>query len=144
MLTLISGSVWAGDAQVYKTVDAQGNVVYTDKPGNPNAPKTSVRVHEPSAEDLTQLEQQRQASQAAEAQRLQQAVVNSVNQAQQAQQQKDKQARCQNARNHFYALKDASRIYKRDAQGNRVYLPDEAAEANRADARKAVDAACAP
>jgi Domain of unknown function (DUF4124) len=144
LLTIFSGYARAGDTQLYKTVDAQGNVVYTDKPTSSNAPKTSVRVQEPSAADLTQLQQRQQASQAAEIQRLQQTLANSANQVQQAQQQKEKQVRCENARNRFYALKEATRIYQRDAQGNRVYLPDDAADAKRTEARKAMDAACAP
>jgi hypothetical protein len=139
MLTMLSSSAWAEDAQVYKSTDAQGNVVYSDKPGNLKASKTSVEVHEPSADDLARLEQQRQARQAADSQRLQQTLLDSADQ---AQHQKEKQARCQNARAHFYALKDAARIYQRDAQGNRVYLPDEAADAKRVEARKAMDAAC--
>lgn len=142
MMMMISGSADAGDALVYKTVDAQGNIVYTDKPASRNAPKTSLQVHEPSPADLARLEEQRQATQAAEVQRLQYALTNSTNQAQQAQRQKDKQAHCQNARNQFYALKDATRIYQRDAQGNRVYLPDAAADAKRAEAQKAMDVAC--
>lgn len=144
LLTILSGHARAGDTQLYRTVDAQGHVVYTDKPTSSNASKTSVRVQEPSAADLTQLEQRQQASQAAETQRLQQTLANTANQAQQAQQQKEKQVRCENARNRFYALKEATRIYQRDAQGNRVYLPDEAADARRMEARKAMDAACAP
>ncbi|HEY3784122.1 MAG TPA: DUF4124 domain-containing protein [Steroidobacteraceae bacterium] len=144
LLTIMSGPAHAGDTQVYKTVDAQGNVVYTDKPMSSKVPKTSVRVHEPSAADLAQLAQEQQASHAAEIERLQQTLTHSASEAQQAQQQKEKQVRCDNARNRFYSLKDATRIYQRDAQGNRVYLPDEAADAKRAEARRAMDAACAP
>jgi hypothetical protein len=72
VLTMLTGSARAGDAQVYKTVDARGNVVYTDRPSNSNTSKTS------------------------------------------------------------------------DAQGDRVSLPDKAADAKRAEARKAMDTACAP
>lgn len=144
LLMMTGRAALAGDAQVYKGVDAQGNVVYTDKPSTPKAFKTTVQVHEPSADDLAHLEQQRQVEHAVEVQRLQNALSDRASEAQQARAQKDRQARCQSARNRFYAMKDATRIYERDAQGNRVYLPDEAAEAKRAAARKAMDGACAP
>lgn len=143
-LSIAQLPAWAGDTQVYKTVDAQGNVVYTDHPSSANAPKTSVRFHEPTAEDQAQAERQRKANQASEMQRVQETLASSSAQAQQQKEQKDRQTRCENARNRYNGLKDATRLYQLDAQGNRVFLPDEAADAKRAEARKAMDAACAP
>jgi hypothetical protein len=134
-------AVLAGDTQIYKTVDAQGNVVYTDRAPTRDAPKTSLRVHEPTADDLARAEKQRQVSQANEAQRVKQAVVEN---AARAQQQKEKQVRCESARRQYFALKDATHVYQRDAQGNRVYLPDEQADATRETARKTMDSECAP
>jgi hypothetical protein len=130
----------AGDTQIYKTVDAHGNIVYSDRASSANAPKAGVQVHEPSAEDLAQVEQQRHANQSAEVERLKEALVHSAG----AQQQKEKQTRCEHARDQFHNLSDASRIYQLDAQGNRVYLSDAEADAKRAEARRAMDAACAP
>jgi hypothetical protein len=142
-LLLGSGLARAGDTQIYKTVDAHGNVVYTDRASSANAEKSTVRFHEPSAEDLAHLEQQRKASQAAESQRLQQTAASSIARAQQERAQKDKQARCDNARSYYYSLRDATRVYQLDAQGNRVYLPDSEADAKRTEARSAMEAACA-
>ena len=143
-LSVCSGAAYAGDTQVYKTVDAQGNVVYTDRPSVTNAKKTAVSVHEPSADDLAHLQQRRQEAEAAGIQRLQQTLTDKNNQAVEQKKQSDKQARCTNARNHFYSLKEATRIYQHDAQGNREYLSDEQAEAKRTEARKEMEAACAP
>jgi hypothetical protein len=140
---LMMGGLTAGaDTQVYRSVDAQGRVVYSDRGSSSKAPTTPVRVHEPSAEDLQLLEKDRKASQAAEVQRLQDTLASRSSQAEQAQQRKDRQTRCDSARTHFYTLRDATRLYQADAQGNRVYLPDEVADAKRAEARKAMDAAC--
>jgi hypothetical protein len=139
----VSAACW-GDTQVYKTVDAQGNVVFTDKAPTADAQKTNVQVHQPSAADLQRVEQQKKALQAADDQRVVEAINDKASQAQKQKQLGDKQARCQQARNNFYSLKDANRIYQRDAQGNRVYLPDDQADAKRSEARKAMDAACGP
>jgi Domain of unknown function (DUF4124) len=143
-LALGSVCARADNTQVYKTVDAQGNVVYSDRASSMNTSRTAVAVHEPSAEDLKALEKSRKASEAAEVQRLQDALSSHATQTQAAEQQKNKQAACEHARTYFYSLRDATRLYQRDAQGNPVYLPDEAADAKRAEAHKAMDAACTP
>jgi hypothetical protein len=139
----VSAGALADETQVYKTVDAQGNVVYSDRASGAATKKTAVAVHEPSPEDLKALEQQRKAADAAETQRLQDTLNTRATEDRQSQMQKEKQARCDHAREHFFSLRDANRIYQRDAQGNPVYLSDEAADARRTEARKAMDAACA-
>lgn len=138
-----SAASW-GDTQIYKAVDAQGHVVYSDKASTSNAQKTNVQVHQPSAADLAHVEQQKAALQAADNQRVSEAIADKVSQAQKQKQDGDKQARCQQARNYFLNLKDATRLFQRDAQGNRLYLPDDQLDAKRAEARKAMDAACGP
>lgn len=138
-----SAASW-GDTQVYKTLDAQGNVVYSDKAPTSNAQKTNVQVHQPKAADLARMEQQKAALQAVDDQRVSEAIADKANQAQKQKQVGDKQARCQQARNYFLNVKDANRLFQRDAQGNRVYLPDDQLDAKRAEARKAMDAACGP
>jgi hypothetical protein len=140
--TAFSVMACAGDTQIYKTVDAQGNVVYTDKTGSANTQQTTVHYHEPSAEDLKALEDQRRAQQATEAQRLQQAATSNSARAQQEKQQQAQQARCESARSHFNSIKDAGRLYQQDAQGDRVYLTDQEADAKRAQARQTMTDAC--
>jgi hypothetical protein len=39
-------------------------------------------------------------------------------------------------------MKDAARLFKRDADGSRVYMSDEDADAMRQQARQAMSAAC--
>lgn len=135
---------FGGDAQLYRTVDDQGHVVYTDHPPTLATPKTTVKVHEPSAAELAEVAKRQAATQAADAQRVQQTLVNNGANAAKAQQQHDKQARCDAARNQFYSLKDANRVFQRDAQGNRVYLSDAEADGRRTAAKQAMEAACAP
>jgi hypothetical protein len=143
LLGAVSAGALGDETQVYKSVDAQGNVVYSDRANGASTKKTAIAVHEPSPEDLKAAEQQRKAADAAETQRLQDTLNNRATAVQQNQQQKEKQARCDHAREYFYSLRDANRIYQRDAQGNPMYLSDDAADAKRAEARKAMDAACA-
>jgi hypothetical protein len=59
-----------------------------------------------------------------------------------AQQLRKQQQACQQARNRYYYLKDSARIYQRDADGSRMYLSDEAADAAREQARRAMVSAC--
>ena len=145
VIAVVLGGAWAraGDTQIYKTVDEHGNVVYTDRASSANASKSTVRFHEPSAADLASLAQQQKAAQAAESQRLQQTAASNVAHLQQAKAEKEKQARCDSARDNYNRLQQAGRIYQLDAQGNRVYMPDADAEAARTQARTAMEAACA-
>jgi ATPase subunit of ABC transporter with duplicated ATPase domains len=138
----LCGPAYAGDTQIYRTVDAQGNVIYTDKTSSANTQQTTVHYHEPSAEDLKDLEQQRKALQATETQRLQEAVNSNSARAQQEKQQQALQARCESARSHFNATKDAGRLYQQNAQGDRVYLTDQEAVATRIQARQAMIDVC--
>jgi hypothetical protein len=141
-LLLNSSVASAGDTQIYKTVDAQGNIVYTDQPPSAKSPKSSVKYHEPSPEDLARVEQQRKAADVAESERVQQTAASNLAHAQQEQAQKEKQARCDIARNYYNNLRDANRVYQLDGQGNRVYLADAEADAKRTAARKTMEAAC--
>jgi hypothetical protein len=138
----LSGIARAGDTAIYKTVDAQGNVVYTDKTPSANSQQSNVHYHEPSAGDLKDLDQQHKALQATQNQRLQEAVNSNSARAQQEKQQQAQQARCESARNHFYLIKDAGRLYQPNAQGDRVYLTDQEADAKRDQARQAMTDAC--
>jgi len=134
----VGSTAFAGDTKMYKTVDAQGNVVYSDEGSNPNKQQVTVRYHEPSAEDLKGLEQQHKTLQGVEAQRLQQAIADNAAR----QQQQALQARCENARRRYNSLKDTGRLYQQDDQGNRVFLSDQEADTKRAQANQAMIDAC--
>ena len=134
----VAGTACAGDTKMYKTVDAQGNVVYSDEGSSPNKQQVTVRYHEPNADDLKGLEQQRKTLQAAEAQRLQQAIADNAAR----KQQQALQVRCENARRHYNSLKDTGRLFQQDEQGNRLFLTDQEADAKRAQANQAMIDAC--
>ena len=125
--------------EVYKSVDAQGHVVYSDRASTKNASKTNVRVDQPDPAEVARLQQEQAQLKAADLERSLQHAVDDKNKAIADQK---RQVACQNARNRYYQLKDSSRLYRRDAGGNRVYYSDSDADAMREQARRAMIAAC--
>jgi Domain of unknown function (DUF4124) len=126
--------------EVYKSVDAEGHVVYSDRPVSSAAQKTVVKVDRPDAKEVARMGKEQEILKAEEIQRNRQKLIDDANKAQQDQ---AKQAQCDAARNHYYLLKDARRIYQRDADGNRVYYTDAEANVKREEARQAMNVACA-
>ena len=142
--TLVAGSLLAFATagytdQVYKYVDAQGHVTYSDRPNTAGAQKTDVAVQQADPNEAARLAKERQLLKAEDDQRQKQQASDSRAK---AQQQHDKETRCRIARDNYNNLKDVGRIYKLDADGNRVYLSDSEAEAKRETARQVMTTAC--
>ncbi len=126
--------------EVYKSVDAQGHVVYSDRPPETStAQKTVVNVDRPDAKEVARMAKEQEILKAKEFQRNRQKAIDD---AKKAQQDHAKQVQCDAARNRYYTLKEARRIYERDADGNRVYYTDAEADGKREEARQAMNAAC--
>jgi hypothetical protein len=126
--------------EVYKSVDAQGHVVYSDRGANKGAAKTDVRVDEPDPTEVARLAKQQDALKAQDLERQKQQAA--ADKAKEATDKKKEQV-CTSARNQYQRLQTSRRIYQqRDADGNAVYYSDEAADAMREQARKAMAAAC--
>jgi uncharacterized protein (DUF58 family) len=90
-------------AEVYKTVDAEGHVVYTDQAG-PNAPKTAVQVNTRSAKQAVKAAKFQAAQKAADRQRKQQQALEA---AKIAKLDHDAKEQCDAAQKNFYAMKAA-------------------------------------
>jgi hypothetical protein len=131
-------------ADIYKSVDAQGHVVYSDRATTPAAQKANVVVQEGDPKEAARLGKEQQLLKAVESQRKQQELTDLRKQAQQQREKQQKQVLCTNARDRYRTLSNANHIYDLDAQGNRVYLGDAQIDAAREDARKAMSAACGP
>jgi hypothetical protein len=125
--------------EVYKSVDAQGHVVYSDRGSTKTAPKTTVHVDQPDPTEVTRLGKEQELLKAEDSERTKQQAIDDKNK---ANQDHNKQVACQNARNNYFRLKDSGRIFRRDADGNRAFYSDEEAEAMREQARRAMTAAC--
>jgi Domain of unknown function (DUF4124) len=125
--------------QIYKTVDAQGHVTYSDRPNTAGAQKTDVAVQQADPAEAARLAKERQLLNAEDDQRKKQ--QNAADKSK-AQQDHDKQARCQAARDRYNSIKDLTRLFKMDADGNRVYASDSDLDAQKEAARQAVTTAC--
>src|SRR5581483_5220838 len=98
--------------QVYKCVDAQNHVTYSDRPCAPAAKKTEITVQQADPTEAARLAKENQVLKSEEDLRKKQQTTDDRAKAQQTQ---ARQARCQTARDHYFSLKDAGRIYRRDA-----------------------------
>jgi hypothetical protein len=125
--------------QVYKSVDAQGHVVYSDRGATKDAAKSSVHVAEPDPAEVARLAKEQELMKADDIERTKQQASEDKTR---AAADRKRLAECEKARNNFYRLKDAPRIYQRDADGNRVYYADDEADKLREQARRAMTAAC--
>ena len=139
LLTLACATTPLAAQEVYKSVDSEGHVTYSDRGTTKGAPKTSLHVDQPDPAEVARLAHEQQLLNADDATRARQQALEDKNKA--AQQRKQQQA-CERARNSYYQMKDAARLYQRDAAGNRVYLSDADADAKREQARQAMLAAC--
>ena len=125
--------------EVYRSVDADGHVVYSDRGASKSAPKSTVHVNEGDPAEAARIAKEQQLLQAEDAQRAKQQATDEKNKASADQK---KQAACQNARNYYYRLRDSGRIYQRDSDGNRVYYSDSEADTLREQAKRAMSSAC--
>jgi multidrug efflux pump subunit AcrA (membrane-fusion protein) len=125
-------------AEVYKSVDANGHVVYSDHP-DPAAQKLDVRVDEPQAAEVARIAKEQKLLKVEDSERKRLAALEDK---QKAQQEHDRELRCEKARSRYYSLKDSRRVYGRDGDGNRVYYSDKDADAQRAAAQQAMQTEC--
>jgi hypothetical protein len=125
--------------EVYRSVDAAGHVVYSDRGASKGAPKTSVHFDAPDPGEVARLAHEQELLNADEAARARAQALEDKNK---ATQQHKKQQVCDKARTEYSHMKESARLYKRDAEGNRVYYTDDDADALREQARRAMIAAC--
>lgn len=128
--------------QVYRSVDAEGHVVYSDHAETPSAQKADIHVIRPDPKEVAQYAKEQQILQAEDNQRKKQQAAEAAAAAKKSQAEQAREVECGNARKQYDAIKDRRRLYSQDADGNRVYLSDTDADAKREEARQAVTAAC--
>ncbi len=128
--------------EIYKSVDDQGHVVYSDRAISPGAKKSTLEVEQPNPTEVERLAKQQQQLNAQDAQRKRQDALDEKKKAEEDRQKKARQERCENARNRYYRLRDARRVYQLDHDGNRIYSSGADLDAEREGARKDMAAAC--
>lgn len=137
----LAGPALASD-QVYKSIDADGHVVYSDRASTPAAEKTDIHVNRPDAAEVAQYAKEQQILKAEDDQRRKQLAAETADAQKKSQAEHAREAQCESARSRLDAIQGGRRIYSNDADGNRVYLSGADAEAKRDEARQAVAAAC--
>jgi hypothetical protein len=138
LLPLLSPICAPRAGEVYKSIDAEGHIVYSDR-ADSAAQKSVVRVDRPAPTEVARNAKEQAILQVEDSQRRKE---QSVEDAKKAQVEHNRQVQCDGARSRYYALKDARRIFERDAEGNRVYYNDADADAKREEARQAMVTAC--
>jgi hypothetical protein len=125
--------------EVYKSVDPEGHVVYSDRGATKTAAKTPVHVDQPDPAEIARLAKEQEMLKAEDQTRAKQQQIDDKNK---TTAQHRKEVACTNARNYYFHLVDARRIYKPTDSGDRVFYSDEDADALRQKAKQAMNDAC--
>ena len=129
-------------ADVYKTVDAQGNVVYSDHPISSASQPITLQVTAPNAQEAARLTKEQALQSAQTTQEMKQTQQAAADQQKQAAQEAAQKQRCDAARSRYATFAAGGRLFKTDEQGNRVYYSDDEIEAERLAAKAAMDSSC--
>lgn len=128
---------------VYRTVDPQGHVTYSDKPLTPASKKVEIDVIAANPQEAARLAKEQALANADVAQQARQAAQQAGEQQKQANQEAVQRRRCDAARARYSIFAAGGRIFKMDDQGNRAFYSDEEIEAQRIASKAAVDSLCA-
>ncbi len=125
--------------EIYKSVDAQGHVVYSDRPSTAGARKTEVAVQQADPGEAARLAKERMLLKADDEQRKKQEMSAARTQ---TQQESIKKQACKNAREHYSYLMSVTRLFVPGTDGSRNYYSDAQLDAMREEARRTMNAAC--
>jgi hypothetical protein len=131
---------WADD--MYKTVDAQGQVTYSDRPLSPASQRISVDVSAPDPLEASRLTREQVARTTADAERSKQEQQQAEEEKQNAAQEAVQRQRCATARQRYALFAAGGRLVHADPDGNRVYYSDQEIDEQRALSKAAMDNAC--
>jgi Domain of unknown function (DUF4124) len=130
-------------ASVYKWVDAQGNVHYSDRPPEGEAQIVDI-ISSPSSHPRATVrsigeQKQRQAqAQADGKQKAEQTTQQAVN----ADVAKSRAKQCEEAKERYRVAIDSHKLYKMGKNGEREYLSEAELSQARLDARRTLDESC--
>jgi len=118
IVTLSLLAVFAQAGEVYRSIDAQGNVVYSDRPTSEDSTQVTVRTTPPAARAPGMREA---ASRERAADLPDQATIEAAERAQLAE---DRAANCTIATQRNERYSTSRRLYREGDDGERVYLND--------------------
>lgn len=127
--------------EIYKSTDAQGRPVYSDRPLSPSAERVVIQSSpSPRAAQDGAAQVQATIERLEEQRKQEQAKQTEKRAAQEAQERRAEN--CRRARDRYLMFAEANRLYRRDEQGNRVYYTGAEIDAERAAAEKAMKGFC--
>ena len=142
--TLLLAVAGAHAGEVYKTTDAQGHPVYTDKP--PSLPAEKLNVQTATTDTVeVQKRYDSQMKQYGAADKAEADAAKKAADARKAQEMtaEDRAKRCIDARQRYESYMNARRLYEPgSAEGERRYLDSAEIDAARANAKQAMDELC--
>ena len=142
--TLLLAAAGAHAGEVYKTTDAQGRPVYTDKP--PSLPAERLNVQSATTDVVeVQKRYESQMKQYGSADKAEADAAKKSADARKAQEMtaEDRAKRCIEARQRYESYMNARRLYEPGTtEGDRRYLDSAEIDAARANAKQAMDDLC--
>jgi hypothetical protein len=137
-LTLIAAPSLAADS-IYKSVDAEGRVTYSDHPLSTASQVVSVNVRPPDRNEARRVSKEQAIFTSIEAQSERQ---QSLKNKQKEDARRKREQRCTQAKTRVAELHEYGRVYRRDEQGNRVYYSDAELAGLRSEAKKVAEDSC--
>ncbi len=143
LASLVLALSGAHAAEIYKYLDENGNVQYTDKPPTLPAQRLQIRNQptDPAAvQEREQAEQRRRAE--ADSQRQEQARAAADTQQAEQLTAEDKAKRCLQARERYDTYMNSQKLYEQLPDGERRYLSSQELDATRAAAKATMEVMC--
>ena len=143
--TLLLAVAGAHAGEVYKSTDAQGRPIYTDRPDSLPAQKVHVATQKPDAV-AAQPQSDEKMKSYSEAEKARTDAAKKAADARQAKELSatDKARRCEESRANYQQMMTARRLYEPGSTPDeRRYLDSNEIDAARADAKKLMDEFCA-
>ena len=137
-----SGAALAGD--IYKWVDADGNVHYGDKPVGAQAERMAIDSRPTDPSRAAAEPQNVMASRMAATERRAEMESSEAERAERQAEAAKKAELCTSARAQMQSMITARRVYQEDENGERVYLDDSEREAARERVESQINDYCNP
>ena len=141
-LLLMTAALPASSDDIYRTVDPQGHVTYSDKPLTSASKKISVDVIAANPQEAARLAKEQALINADVTQQAKLAAQQASEQQKQASQDAAQRRKCEAARARYAMFAAGGRIYRVDEQGNRVFYSDEEIDAQRITSKAAMASLC--
>lgn len=137
----ISGGAFAED--IYKWVDADGNVHYEDRPsGARSEERLQISYKRTNSDAVQQRVESRLESATAKREAKATAAEEQQSAAEKRAEAEQRVAKCEEYRGKMKVMADSRRLYREDEDGERVYLDDAGREAATQQAQSLVDEYC--